>query len=81
MIEDDKKMTRHLILIFFLCQDQVKNLPSVLADVLGIIDVETSCSDEKTVREKFVSLVASVAVSIICGSEKPKLKKRILSQI
>lgn len=28
-------------------------------------DVETTCSEEKTVREKFVALVAAVSVSIL----------------
>ena len=34
-----------------------------MADVLGIMDVETSCSEEKVVRERFVGLVASLTVS------------------
>lgn len=29
-----------------------------------VADVETTCSEEKTVREKFVALVAAVSVSI-----------------
>ncbi|XP_025088766.1 THO complex subunit 2-like isoform X1 [Pomacea canaliculata] len=44
--------------------DQVPSLPSVLADVLGVLDVETSSIEEKSVRDKFVSLV-SAAVSIV----------------
>ncbi|KAK7500593.1 hypothetical protein BaRGS_00008168 [Batillaria attramentaria] len=53
--------------------DQVKTLPCVLADVLAVLDVETSCSEEKTVREKFVALVTSV-VGIVTES---LLKERL----
>ncbi|KAK6976995.1 THO complex subunit 2 [Biomphalaria glabrata] len=39
-------------------------LPSTLADVLEIVDVETACSDELT-REKFITLVGALPNTII----------------
>ncbi|XP_076446186.1 THO complex subunit 2-like [Babylonia areolata] len=58
--------------------EQVKNLPSVMADVLGIIDVETSCTDEKAVREKFVALVAAVSGLVTESLLKERLEQDTL---
>ncbi|KAK7097709.1 THO complex subunit 2-like isoform X2 [Littorina saxatilis] len=58
--------------------DQVKNFPSVMADVLGIIDVETSCSEEKTTREKFVALVAAVSSLVTESLLKERLEQDTL---
>ncbi|KAI8731219.1 THO complex subunit 2, partial [Biomphalaria glabrata] len=48
-------------------------LPSTLADVLGIVDVETACSDELT-REKFITLVGALRNTIIADG---LLKERL----
>ncbi|GFO09160.1 tho complex subunit 2, partial [Plakobranchus ocellatus] len=40
-------------------KDCLPSVPSTLADVLGIVDVETNCLEEP-LREKFLSLVAAV---------------------
>ncbi|KAL8617110.1 hypothetical protein ACOMHN_014280 [Nucella lapillus] len=58
--------------------EQVKNLPSVMADVLGIIDVETSCTDEKSVRERFVALVAAVSGLVTESLLKERLEQDTL---
>ncbi|KAH9492652.1 THO complex subunit 2 [Bulinus truncatus] len=39
-------------------------LPSTLADVLGIVDVETSCCDEST-RDKFISFVGALRNAVV----------------
>ncbi|CAL1526810.1 unnamed protein product [Lymnaea stagnalis] len=49
----------HATSIFSELKDAFPLLPSALADVLGIVDVETTCSDE-AVRDKFVSFVGSL---------------------
>ncbi|KAI8731683.1 THO complex subunit 2, partial [Biomphalaria glabrata] len=47
-----------------LFQETFPWLPSTLADVLEIVDVETACSDELT-REKFITLVGALPNTII----------------
>ncbi|KAI8739928.1 THO complex subunit 2 [Biomphalaria glabrata] len=47
-----------------LFQETFPWLPSTLADVLEIVDVETACSDELT-REKFITLVGALRNTII----------------
>ncbi|XP_041357183.1 THO complex subunit 2-like isoform X2 [Gigantopelta aegis] len=39
--------------------DHLKDFHSLLADILGIIDVETSTTDDKMLREKFITLVGA----------------------
>ncbi|KAK6972336.1 THO complex subunit 2, partial [Biomphalaria glabrata] len=47
-----------------LFQETFPWLPSTLADVLEIVDVETACSDELT-REKLITLVGALPNTII----------------
>ncbi|KAK3741029.1 hypothetical protein RRG08_005719 [Elysia crispata] len=45
-------------------KDCLPSLPSTLADVLGIVDVETNCLEEP-LREKFLSLVGAVRQIVV----------------
>ncbi|BFZ15044.1 hypothetical protein BsWGS_18083 [Bradybaena similaris] len=47
------------VAVFTDLKEYIPSLPSTLADVLGIVDVETSSSDE-VLREKFVSFVGAL---------------------
>ncbi|ESO98124.1 hypothetical protein LOTGIDRAFT_174338 [Lottia gigantea] len=52
--------------------DHVKGISSVVADVLSILDVETSCHDDKTTRERCISLLAACCSLIT----EPLMKER-----
>ncbi|XP_012937232.1 THO complex subunit 2 [Aplysia californica] len=45
-------------------KDYLPSVPSSLADILGILDVESSCSDD-TSREKFLSLVNALRQVVV----------------
>ncbi|XP_048243407.1 THO complex subunit 2-like [Haliotis rufescens] len=53
--------------------DHMRNVYSLLADTIAVIDVETSCNEDKTQRDRFITFVRASAGLIT----EPVLKERL----
>ncbi|OWF53939.1 THO complex subunit 2-like isoform X2 [Mizuhopecten yessoensis] len=58
--------------------DAHKGIPSVLADVYGTIDIESSITEDKAQRERFISLVSACDIFVPAAVLKERLDQELL---